>query len=542
MANGYSEKDALEYLIKLGIELSSESDTTLLLEHILLGAKNICNADGGTIYSVTPQKTLKFETLLNDTLGMHMGGSTGKEIPFPEIPLYVDNEPNANALVAYAVATDQIINIPDVYACTIYNLSAAREMDKKTGYHTQSVLTIPLKNHEDEIISVIQLINSQRNHEIVPFHADIVELIRSLASLAAVALTNRQLIEGMAELFESFTKMIAKAIDEKSPYTGGHCRRVPVLTMMIAEAVHNTEDGPMAEFRMTEKDRYELSTAGWMHDCGKIAIPEYVMDKAAKLSTVFDRIELVDAKIEIALRDLELKYKEDALELLSQGSSDFSAIKAEFDKAHAQLEDDRDFLRKANIGGEFMTEEDQQRVYDIAKRNKISIDYQEQPLLTDEEIYNLKIARGTLTPEERTIINHHMDITIEMLESLPFPKHLRNVPEYAGGHHEKMDGTGYPKGLKRDEMSVPARMMAIADIFEALTAADRPYKPAKPVSECLFIMGKMKQGDHIDPDLFDIFIDQEVYLQYANAHLKEEQMDEIDLNKIPGYIPKDQRS
>lgn len=533
MTNDFSSA-ALKHLTDIGVELSTEQNTTKLLEHILTSAKQLSNADGGTIYSITEAQTLKFETLLNDTLNMYMGGTSGKPIPFPEIPMFVKGEPNYNALVAYAAATDQVINISDAYEAGDFDMSAARKMDEKTGYRTKSVLTIPMKNHEKEMIGVLQLINAQAEDSIVDFTPEIEDIIRSLTSMAAVALTNRQLIDDMEELFQALTRLIARAIDEKSPYTGGHCNRVPELTMMIAEAVCDANTGPMAQFDMDAAEKYELSVAGWLHDCGKIATPEYVMDKATKLETIFDRIALVDCRIELAISQLTSSYQDRIIVGLKQGQS-VDALEAELTEHIETLEQAREFLRTSNVGGEFMDKADQERVAELAESYQVTIDGKLQPLLTSNEVANLSIAKGTLLPEEREIINNHMVVTIDMLESLPFPRHLRKVPEYAGGHHEKMDGTGYPKGLKKEQMSVPARMMAIADIFEALTAADRPYKPAKKLSECLRIMGFMKKDQHIDPDLFDVFVDQKVYLQYAYQFLDKSQIDDVDLSKIPGY-------
>lgn len=537
-----TEPSVLRHLIDIGISLSVERDTTRLLERILTSAQTLTHADGGTIYSVTADKSLKFETLINNSLNMYMGGSSGVPIPFPSIPIYKEGQVNQHAIVAIAAAEGEMIHIPDAYACQQYDLSAARSMDQRTGYHTQSVLTIPMKNHEGELNGVLQLINATVDGKVSAFSTQQMELVRSLASLAAVALTNKQLIENMEELFQGIARLIAKAIDEKSPYTGGHCKRVPELTMMLANATHQHNTGPLADFVLTDADRHELSVAGWLHDCGKIATPEYVMDKASKLQTIFDRIELVDAKIEIAKRDFELSLTGPLyLASYQQDQAQVALLQQQLAQGLAALDAQREFLRKANIGGEFMDKSDQQQVADLGRQQQICIAGQRQNLLSDNEIYNLSIARGTLTPEERQIINRHMNITVDMLESLPFPKHLQRVPEFACGHHEKMDGTGYPKGLKKDQMSIPARMMAIADIFEALTASDRPYKDGKPLSECLNIMGRMKENQHIDPDLFDIFIDQKVYLQYAEQFLKPGQLDEIDHSRIPGYLPPEQR-
>ncbi|KKK99950.1 GAF domain-containing protein [Rheinheimera mesophila] len=537
-----TEPSVLQHLIDISISLSVERNTTRLLERILTSAQTLTQADGGTIYSVTADKSLKFETLINNSLNLYMGGSSGEPIPFPAIPIYKEGQVNQHAIVAIAAAEGDMIHIPDVYACQQYDLSAARSMDLRTGYRTQSVLTVPMKNHEGELNGVLQLINATVDGKVSAFPAQQMELVRSLASLAAVALTNKQLIENMEELFQGIARLIAKAIDEKSPYTGGHCKRVPELTMMLADAVHSHNSGPLADFKLTEADRHELSVAGWLHDCGKIATPEYVMDKASKLQTIFDRIELVDAKIEIARRDLELRFA-GPLYLAShqQDQAQVNLLQQQLAEGLAALDAGREFLRKANIGGEFMDKTDQQKVADFGRQTQICIAGTAQNLLSDNEIYNLSIARGTLTPEERQIINRHMDVTVDMLESLPFPKHLQRVPEFACGHHEKMDGTGYPKGLTKDQMSIPARMMAIADIFEALTASDRPYKEGKPLSECLAIMGRMKENQHIDPDLFDIFIERKVYLQYAEQFLKPGQIDKIDHSRIPGYLPPEQR-
>jgi HD-GYP domain-containing protein (c-di-GMP phosphodiesterase class II) len=355
-------------------------------------------------------------------------------------------------------------------------------------------------------------------------------LAESLASQAAIALTNRLLINHLEALFESLINLINAAIDDKSPYTGGHCERVPVLTMMLAEAVSNCQTGPLRQFTMTDRDRYELKIAGLLHDCGKVTTPVHVVDKSTKLETIYDRIHLVDTRFEIVKRDVEI-------ELLRSGASG-EALERELGARLKAIDDDREFLRRTNIGGEFMRDEDVARVAAIAKRYRWRRpDGETADFLSEEELKNLTIRAGTLNAEERNIINHHIEVTIDMLEKLPWPKHLKNVPEYAGGHHERMDGKGYPRGLTRDQMSVPARCMGIADIFEALTAKDRPYKKKKTVAESLTILGKFKLGGHIDPDLFDVFMWEKVYEKYAREFLDPDQMDEVELAKIPGYVP-----
>ncbi|MDP2785262.1 MAG: HD domain-containing phosphohydrolase, partial [Sulfurimicrobium sp.] len=335
----------------------------------------------------------------------------------------------------------------------------------------------------------------------------------------------------------SFITLINIAIDEKSPYTGGHCERVPVLTMLLAEAASAATEGPLATFHMSDKDRYELKIAGLLHDCGKITTPVHVVDKATKLHTIFDRIHLLDTRFEVLKRDAEIALLKEKVAALEAGNDAPAASEQACRESIAQLDDDREFLRKANIGGEFMSPALQQRMMQIGQYRWVNEQGEESDFLSQEEIYNLSVERGTLTAEEREIINHHIVTTINMLEALPWPTHLKKVPEYAGGHHERMDGRGYPKGLKGADMTLQARIMAVADIFEALTAKDRPYKEGKKLSDALMILGRMKLDQHIDPDLFDIFIRNQVYLQYAKDYLEPHQIDAVDVGKIPGYTP-----
>jgi len=288
---------------------------------------------------------------------------------------------------------------------------------------------------------------------------------------------------------------------------------------------------------MTERDRYELKIAGLLHDCGKVTTPVHVVDKATKLQTIFDRVALIDTRFEVVKRDAEIALLKGRLEKLAPGRRDVVGD-AQLGAGLREIESDRDFLRHANIGSEAMKDEDIARVKAIAKRYRWrNGEGEHADFLSEEEVRNLTIRSGTLTAEERQIINHHIEVTIQMLESLPWPRHLKNVPEYAGGHHERMDGKGYPRGLKREQMSVQARCMGIADIFEALTAKDRPYKKGKTLTESLAILGKFKLNGHIDPDLFDIFMWEKVYEKYAREFLDPDQIDEVDFAQIPGYVP-----
>jgi HD-GYP domain-containing protein (c-di-GMP phosphodiesterase class II) len=541
----------LEQLNEIGSALSQEKDIDQLLEKILVAAKTITRAAGGTLYvleSSDEGPRLRFAIMRNEALDIAMGGTTGNPIPFYPVHLYgKDGKPNNQMVAAYAALTGKTVNIADAYSGEGFDFSGTRNFDKKTGYRSKAFLTVPMKNHEGEIIGVLQLINrvDPTSREIGPFASSDQRLAESLASQAAIALTNRHLINQLEVLFESFIALINAAIDEKSPYTGGHCQRVPALTMMLAEAVNETYDGPLREFKMSDKDRYELKIAGLLHDCGKVTTPVHVVDKATKLETIFDRINLVDTRFEVLKRDVEIEALKRKLDLLqTPGSSEtnirerLAQIDEDSKSKRSELESDREFLRHCNIGGEIMSSEAQERVTQIGTGRKwVDVSGNATDFLTPDEIKNLTIARGTLTREERETINHHIVATIKMLEALPWPKHLCNVPEYAGGHHERMDGKGYPRGLKREQMSVQARVMGIADIFEALTAKDRPYKRGKTLSESLGILGNFRLNGHIDPDLFDVFVRKKVYLRYAEQFLDREQIDDVDERKIPGFVP-----
>jgi HD-GYP domain-containing protein (c-di-GMP phosphodiesterase class II) len=517
----------LEHLNDIGASLSSERNIDYLLEKILLAAKLITRAEGGTLYRVNEKdKTLEFVIVRNDVLGVALGGQSGAKLPptFKPLSLYDDEgRPNLTMVAASAALLGNIINVHDAYDTDTYDFSGTRAFDARTGYRSRSFLTVPMKNHEGLVIAVLQLINAVDpvTQLIRSFSEADQRLAQSLASQAAVALTNRALIDQLQHLFESFIHMINIAIDEKSPHTGGHCQRVPALTMMLAEAAHEAQEGPLALFSLENEDRQELRIAALLHDCGKITTPVHVVDKATKLQTICDRIEWVNTRFALVRQQAETALWRS----VAQGTP-LAEAQAKYEALCDALKADCAFLKTANIGSERMGDEDIKRVKEMQEKYRWrDLDGQSHPFLSADEVENLCIRAGTLTDSERQIINGHIVATLRMLEALPWPRHLRHVPEYAGGHHERMDGKGYPRGLVREQMSWQARMMGIADIFEALTASDRPYKKAMPVSAALRIMENFRNNGHIDPDLYEIFIQSDIPRRYSKEFLPEWQYD-----------------
>ncbi len=527
--------ERLELLHRIGIALSAERDRDRLLETILEEAQRLCHADGGTLYLRSDDDHLAFAILRNNSLGVSLGGTTGNPVTLPPIPLFdPEGNPNRHNVASACAVMKKSVNIPDAYDAEGFDFSGTKAFDQRAGYRSKSFLTIPLVNGENRVIGVLQLLNAQDpvTKEVIPFRAEHKRTVEALASQAALALDNKLLLESQKELLESFIKLIAASIDSKSPYTGAHCERVPVLAEMIVRSMCDATEGQFADFNLNHEEWYELRIAAWLHDCGKVTTPVHVMDKATKLETIHDRIDTIRARFAILERDAKIAY----LEALATGAPE-PLVRADYEARLTAIRDDLAFLETANIGGEFLPPEKQARIAEIGKK-RIRVGAQEVPLLSDDEIENLSISRGTLTQAERLVINGHMVQTIKMLEALPFPRNLSRVPEYAGGHHEKMDGTGYPKGIYAGDMSWPARAMAIADVLEALTADDRPYKKAKKLSEAMRIMGFMKRDNHLDPDVFDHFVRSGVYRKFAERFLASDLIDDVDEAALLAIVPK----
>ncbi|HOJ43991.1 MAG TPA: HD domain-containing phosphohydrolase, partial [Syntrophorhabdaceae bacterium] len=425
---------------------------------------------------------------------------------------------------SYAALSGEIINIPDVYNAKGFNFEGTKKFDAGTGYRSRSMLVVPLRNHENDIIGVLQLLNAmdRRTGKVIKFSKKSEEIASSLASQAAVALTNNRLIHDLANLFDSFIKAIATAIDEKSLYTGGHVKRVVWLVTTLAERINRCNEGYYKDVFFTPDELNELKISAWLHDIGKITTPEHIVDKATKLETICDRITLLKTRFEVLKRDYEIKLLKE--KILTAYQKDITVTDKEREDYLNSLKDDLDFLIKINQGSEFLDDSAVERLNTIGKK-RLTINDTEMPLITEDELYNLSIKRGTITNEERKIIQNHAALTYKILSELPFPKKLQRVPQFASTHHECLNGSGYPFGLKEDELPIQSRIIALADIFEALTAQDRPYKKAKALSESLMIMSSMAQNKFIDPRLFEFFIKEKIYLEYAKRELSPSQID-----------------
>lgn len=525
------DQELIWRLIEISTALSGERNSSRLFERILDAAQDITHADGGTLYLIREREAgrpvLEFEILRNDSLGLRLGGTSGNPIELPPLPLYLeDGRPNHSNIATYTALTKKMENIEDAYFAEHLDFSGTKAFDERSGYRSKSFLTVPLVNHADEIIGVLQLLNARHPESgvTIAFPRRLEPIVAALASSAAIALDNQILLEDHKKLLDAFIKVIAQAIDAKSAHTSAHCQRVPALTELIAQAACEAEDGPLRDFSLDESDWYELHVASWMHDCGKLATPDSVLDKATKLHLMLDGIDAVKTRFSAAMAQLELSF----LREMAAAPDKADALRARLEQELAALREDCLFIEKANVGGEFMKPEDQARVQRIAQHKWRDHLGEEKPMLSEAEVAYLCIERGTLSHAERQKINDHMTVTVQMLESLPFPKNLKRVPEYAGGHHEKMDGSGFPRGLTREQMSWPARMMAIADIFEALTSSERPYKPPMKISQSLSILQRMKQQNHIDPDLYELFLKSRVWEKYARNYLRPEQLDVTD--------------
>jgi HD-GYP domain-containing protein (c-di-GMP phosphodiesterase class II) len=551
-----SMKRTIRRFLDINMAMSSEKDFDRLLPRLLSETLSAADAGAGILYladndMLAPAAAIKAD---GTRLGINSGNIDSKACGSLLTSALLSGSPYAALLTASDIKS---LGLTDIVQSS----------------PTQNAIAVPLLNRQQNLVGAMILLRQEATDDAR------LSFIGALSGSAAVSLENKELIKAQKMLFEAFIQLIAGAIDAKSPYTGGHCARVPELTKMLARAACAEKQGPYKDFQLGDEEWEAVHVAAWLHDCGKVTTPEYVVDKATKLETLYDRIHEVRMRFEVLKRDAEIS----CLQAIAAGEPG-TAAKENLAAALAQIDDDFAFIATCNEGGEFMAPEKLERLKAIAARtwtrtldDRIGISHEEkerkertppsalpvaETLLADRadhvferrpqdrmapdnkwgfrmpvpellynkgELYNLGVARGTLAEEERYKINEHIVQTLIMLSQLPFPKHLRNVPEIAAGHHEKMDGTGYPRRLRRDEMSPLARMMAIADIFEALTAVDRPYKQGKKLSEAIKIMSFMKKDQHIDPDLFDLFLRAGVYREYAERFMKPELIDAVDI-------------
>jgi HD-GYP domain-containing protein (c-di-GMP phosphodiesterase class II)/HAMP domain-containing protein len=573
-------KHSLQQFFAISKALSAERDYKKLLEMILREARKVAHADGGAILITDDDESaLEIAILEDESSGIHFGGTSGVDAPFEPVPLFEEQGGGLPDLDVETARSVKTVRIDDLGIGHGHDPSGVCERFGWTVSAGKSLLNVPLTDQKDEIVGVLQLVNARSAEgEIVGFDPEVVPSIEAISSDAAVALDLRRLLQAQKDLLDAIIHMVAGAIDAKSPYTHGHCQRVPEIAKDLARAAHDVDEGPFAEFELTDDEWYELHIASWLHDCGKVTTPEYVVDKATRLETIANRLHEIRTRFEVLWRDAEIDY----LQSLKEGSVDGAEAKNRLEKRLDQIRRDYQFIAECNSGETFMSDERIERVREIAAQtwtrhfdDRIGLSNDEveraqrtaapdlpveEKLLADKEehlvyrdgpafgdnphgfkmevpehlynrgeIYNLCTQRGTLTAEERFKINEHIVETINMLGQLPFPKEMRRVPEWAGNHHEKLDGTGYPRRLGADDLSVPARIMAVADIFEALTASDRPYKPPKKLSTALRIMSSFRDEGHICPDLFDLFLTSGAFRKYGEEHLRPEQLDDVDV-------------
>ena len=519
----------IDRLAEIGRALSGEYDLNTLLEKICDEVRKFTYADACTLY-IAKEKQLHIRIFQNNTMGIRMGGKTGEEISMPPVNLVESN------VSAYVALKGVSVNIPDVYDTDLFDFTGPKSFDQETGYHSTSMLVCPMRNHENDIIGVLQLVNALNpdTREIIPFSPDYVSLTESLASQAAVSITNARLINDMEHLFESFVEVMATAIDEKSPITGGHIRRVANLTMVMAEELHKTNKSPFKNAHFTPEKFHELRVASWMHDIGKVTTPVEIIEKSKKLETIFDRIQFVDMRMQFIIQSTQLESLQTQLKMANDGE-DPKKIKQQQDttaKTIQELQEIRNFIIKCNEPSEFLEDEYIERLQEIAKRSYKDEHGNEQPFLTSDELTNLSIRKGSINEQERQVMKNHAQITLDMLAKIPFTKNLKEIPNFAGAHHECINGKGYPLGLQGDEIPFEGKLMAVTDIAEALTAKDRPYKKAMPLEQVYRILRSMADKKELDHDLVEFFINEKVYEVYQAKY------ETLDSGQSSGTSPK----
>jgi HD-GYP domain-containing protein (c-di-GMP phosphodiesterase class II) len=502
-------------LAEIGRALSGEHDLNILLEKICDEVRKFTYADACTLY-IVKENQLHITIFQNHSMGIRMGGKTGEEINMPPVDLVESN------VSAYVALKGISVNIPDVYDTDLFDFTGPKEFDQNTGYHSTSMLVCPMRNHENDIIGVLQLVNALNpdTGEMIPFLPDYISLTESLASQAAVSITNARLINDMEHLFESFVEVMATAIDEKSPITGGHIRRVANLTMVMAEELHKSDKHPFQDIHFTPEKFHELRIASWMHDIGKVTTPVEIIEKSKKLETIFDRAEFIDLRMQFIIQSTHLEAAQTQLKMIHDGATleQIKTLEENTAKVLQEIKDIREFILKCNEPSEYLEDEYIERLQKISQKTYTDEEGNQKPFLTPDELKNLSIRKGSINEQERQIMKNHAQVTLDMLAKIPFTRKLKNIPNFAGAHHECINGLGYPLGLQGEEIPFEGKLMAVTDIAEALTAKDRPYKRAMPLDQVYKILRKMVDNNELDRDLVEFFINENIYQAYLTEH------------------------
>ncbi len=551
----------LELVTRSGVIFTRERNISNILETTLNTARNLTNSDGGTIYileeinaenPIDPgeiaSRNLNFVALQNETMKTNLKGG---DIDMPPVPLEIDDKPNLSNVSAYCANTGKLLNFDDVYDADGFDFKGTRSYDAANGYRSQSMLVIPLEDHENSIIGVLQLINRRMSDgSIGGFTPEDIELVQSVSFPAAASITQQRMINEQVNLFNAFVTMLAQGLGEKSPHTYNHIRRVAALGEAISASLSNWNEGIYADVKYNDDEMAEIKLAGWMHDIGKITTPEHIVSKQVKLQFVMDRFEMIVQRCSSKMKDYKIEMLEKQLSATAAGATatELASLSAECAEKISKLETQLEALFKANRGSEAMPAEQIALVEDLASQTvdafyetEVVIDHgfpllkrftasrHAAPLIDDWEKSNLLIKRGTLSDDERAQIKLHADRSWRWLMELPFPRKQKRLPLYAGAHHEHLNGTGYPNGISGKDMPMQSRILAIADIYEALVANDRPYKQPMALSQAMNILGDMVKRGNLDGELMKIFLKSGDYLNFAEEHLSPEQIDEVDV-------------
>ncbi len=510
-------------LAEIGIKLTTEKNYNTLLDLILFQARRITQSDAGSLYLVEMDEAgvrrLRFKLTQNDSR---------PDIPFVEFTMPI----NHSSLAGYAAAEGEPLVFNDVYLLppdVAYSFN--RSFDERYGYRTRSMLVIPMQNHSGEVIGVVQLINRKQDpaHKletpadtdryVQPYSPHLVKLVRSLAGQAAVALENSQLYAEIERLFEGFVRAAVTAIEQRDPTTSGHSERVANLTVGLARVVDRVDQGPYRLVRFNTEQIRELRYAGLLHDFGKVGVREKVLVKEYKLYPA--DLTLIRQRHAFLLRTAQWEYEKERVRYLEEkGTSGYpgfmEGLKARFAEEQANLDRFLSLVHDSNRPT-VLAEGNFEALKEFADRSYQAIDGTSLPFLTSDEVRYLSIRRGTLDELERVEIESHVNHTFNFLRDIPWTRNLSRVPDIAHGHHEKLDGSGYPRKVGATEIPVQTRMMTISDIFDALTAKDRPYKRAVPTDRALDIMSSEVKGGMLDPELFTMFVEAKVFEEQAEG-------------------------